>query len=160
MTWQVAVILAITMVALAVPLFGVALFASNYLQLRKPAAPPTAAATPATEALAAQLERVADSSLGGDRVRLDDAVEVPLTIVTGDVAGRARRLVVLAETAGGSVLEVPAEASGARAFIIHVPAARRDPLRRAILGENVDLPSIVVPGTAARELLRVELKQP
>lgn len=159
MTWRVGVILAITMVAMAVPLLGVALLARSYFQPARPAVA-TPAATPATEALAAQLERVADASLGGERVRLDDAVEAPLVIVTGDVTGRARRVVELAETAGGSVLEVPAEASGARAFIIYVPAARRDPLRRAILGENVDLPSIVVPGTAATELLRVELKQP
>lgn len=152
--WQVAVILAITFVALAIPLFGVALLAKSYFARPQP---PAASTAPNTTALAETLERVSETSSLGAATRLEEE-EVSLKIVTGDIPGRARQIVALTEQAGGSVLEGEPAADGSRRFVLHVAQSRRELLRRAILGENAEVASVPIDGDAV--LLNVELRAP
>ncbi len=163
MSWQVAAILALTMIAMAVPLLGVALLARGYFDARSaasssPGSASVVASPPATAALTNALERTADQTLGANATALL-GLEIKLVLPPDQIAARAARISELGRSAGGSGLEIPpAEGESVTRLILHVPKSRMDLLRRAIAGDPVDFSAI--PASADGEILQVILSPP
>jgi hypothetical protein len=147
------------MLAMAVPLMGVAWFARGYLS----AAQPHAAAAPAvksidTSSLEKGLEQVSNAQFASAvTVEARDGVE--LSVLPEDMPARIDRIIEMAKDAGGSGLEMPSSRTdGARRLTIQVPASRYELLKRAIRGERVDFSAI--PAGASTQLLEVNLRKP
>ncbi len=152
------------MLAMAIPLMGVAWFARGYLSAQQravtlPAPAPTPAARIDMKTLEKSLERVSDEQFAST-VTLKVGNGVELEVAAEDMNARIARIMELARDAGGSALDMSSSKSdgAARRVMVQVPASRYELLKRAIHGDRVDF-SAIPAGTAA-QMFEVDLKAP
>jgi hypothetical protein len=158
--WQALFMVALTMVALALPLIGVLWFAHDYVENKNHR--PSAAATPELQQVnPKQLEdalvRAADSTLGS-ATKLATENEWTLRVPPAEVAARVRRIAELTRAAGGSTLETEAQPPALARLAVQVPQSRRELLWRAINGENIDFST--VPAGTETDLVELRLVKP
>jgi len=158
---QAICMVAIFLVAMALPLGGVVWVARDYLSAQQRQAARAAAPAPvAVDAASLErgLERVAEAQFASAVSLQDVGAALTLTLAPDDMTARIARIGELAREAGGSALEVGEPGATPRRVRVQVAGSREELLKRAIRGERVDFSAI--PAGTATQMLEVELRAP
>jgi hypothetical protein len=135
------IIVAITIVAMALPLAAVAWMIKDYLSV--PKSEPPVACLVNSKPLEAALEHAARTQLGGDGNPLGGQERTTLRVPAAEISGRMAQVEELINEAGGISLDGgPAAGSKGRRLRVQVPSGRYDAVVLAIQGGKVDFATI------------------
>ncbi len=134
--WQAMVMLAVTGLALAIPLAGVAMFAQGYFSQRMEVKTPPAPQLH-LDPLRASLEQAAAASLGGP-ARLSEEGDWEIAVPAAEIEKRIRSVAQLARALGGSAVETASTANAARRLLVQAPEGSESVLRQVARGEKAD----------------------